>query len=66
MTLEVGSFLKAFCVWGGLKFELRASLFFFPSTVSVLLFYKFFNCCVGWGHIVTFTKVLTIYQIYHT
>jgi hypothetical protein len=25
----------------------------------------FFNCCDGWEYIVTFTKVLTIYQIYH-
>jgi hypothetical protein len=29
--------------------------------------FSFFkNCCAGWGYIVTFTKVLTIYQIYHT
>jgi hypothetical protein len=26
----------------------------------------FFNCCTRWEHIVAFTKVLTIYQIYHT
>jgi hypothetical protein len=29
------------------------------------LFY-FFYCCTGWGYIVAFTKVLTMYQIYHT
>jgi hypothetical protein len=25
-----------------------------------------FNCCPGWGYIVAFAKVLTLYQIYHT
>jgi hypothetical protein len=25
-----------------------------------------FHCCVGWGYIVGFTKVLTMYHIYHT
>jgi hypothetical protein len=24
----------------------------------------FFHCCAGWGHIVAFIKVLTIYQLY--
>jgi hypothetical protein len=26
----------------------------------------FFYCFAGWGYIVPFTEVLTIYQIYHT
>jgi hypothetical protein len=31
------------------------------------LFLLFFlHCCDGWGYIVAFTKVLTMYQIYHT
>jgi hypothetical protein len=30
------------------------------------LIFNFFYCCAGWGHIVAFTKVLTIYQTYHT
>jgi hypothetical protein len=32
---------------------------------AFILFY-FFNCCAGWGYIVAFTKVLAMYQIYHT
>jgi hypothetical protein len=28
--------------------------------------FSFFYCCAGWGYIVAFTKVLTIYQIYHS
>jgi hypothetical protein len=30
-------------------------------------FFFFFSlyCCAGWGYIVAFTNVLTIYQIYH-
>jgi hypothetical protein len=28
-------------------------------------FYKIY-CCAGWRYIVAFTKVLTIYQVYHT
>jgi hypothetical protein len=28
------------------------------------LFYKFFYCCAGWGYIVAFAKVLTVYQIH--
>jgi hypothetical protein len=28
--------------------------------------YFFLYCCAGWGYVVAFTKVLTIYQIYHT
>jgi hypothetical protein len=31
-----------------------------------ILFFFFYYCFAGWGYIVTFTKVLTIYQIYHT
>jgi hypothetical protein len=30
------------------------------------LIYLFINYCAGWGNIVAFTKVLTMYQIYHT
>jgi hypothetical protein len=26
---------------------------------------NFVYCCAGWGYIVAFTKVLTVYQIYH-
>jgi hypothetical protein len=26
----------------------------------------FVYCCAGWGYIVAFPKVFTIYQIYHT
>jgi hypothetical protein len=26
----------------------------------------FFNCCSGCGYIIPFTKVFTMYQIYHT
>jgi hypothetical protein len=29
-------------------------------------FQNFFYCCAGWGYIVAFTKVLTMYQIYHS
>jgi hypothetical protein len=33
----------------------------------LLLFKHFlFYCCTGWGYTVSFTNVLTIYQIYHT
>jgi hypothetical protein len=35
---------------------------FFIQTEHILFFY----CCAGWGYIVAFTKVLTIYQIYCT
>jgi hypothetical protein len=33
-----------------------------------IFFTQFFNyyCCVGQGFIVAFTKVLTMYKIYHT
>jgi hypothetical protein len=31
-----------------------------------LQFFIFFYCCAGWGYIVAFTKVLTMYQIHHT
>jgi hypothetical protein len=34
------------------------------GTTSALCFF-FFNCCTGWGYIVAFTTVPTIYQIYH-
>jgi hypothetical protein len=30
------------------------------------ILFHFFNCCAGWGYIVAFTKVLTMYQIHHT
>jgi hypothetical protein len=30
------------------------------------LFFFFCCCCAGWRYIVAFTKVLTIYKIYHT
>jgi hypothetical protein len=32
--------------------------------MAVLIILFFFYCCAGWGYIVAFTKVLTIYQIY--
>jgi hypothetical protein len=31
-----------------------------------LLVFVIFYCCAGWGYIVAFTKVLIIYQTYHT
>jgi hypothetical protein len=31
-----------------------------------MFLFIYFYCCAGWGYIVAFTKVLTIYQIYHT
>jgi hypothetical protein len=36
--------------------------------VHVWLIHFIFSlcCCSGWGYIVRFTKVLTMYQIYHT
>jgi hypothetical protein len=33
---------------------------------SDLVTQVFCCCCAGWGYIVALTKVLTIYQIYHT
>jgi hypothetical protein len=33
---------------------------------NLFLFIYLFNCCAGLGYIVAFTKVLKIYQIYHT
>jgi hypothetical protein len=35
---------------------------------SLIPFFNFFSpyCCAGWGYIVAFIKVLTMYQIYHT
>jgi hypothetical protein len=32
----------------------------------VLIGEIFFYCCAGWRYTVAFTKVLTVYQIYHT
>jgi hypothetical protein len=34
--------------------------------VFVFFFTFFFFYCAEWGYIVAFTKVLTVYQIYHT
>jgi hypothetical protein len=30
------------------------------------IFFPFLYCCSWWGYIVAFTKVLTMYQLYHT
>jgi hypothetical protein len=35
------------------------------TVVSINYIFSFFKNCAGWGYIVAFTKVLTIYQIYH-
>jgi hypothetical protein len=35
----------------------------FLSTLFILFFLW---CCAGWGYIVAFTQVVTMYQIYHT
>jgi hypothetical protein len=41
--------------------------FFSTYYRNILLFcFCFFNCCAGWEYIVAFTKVLKMYQIYHT
>jgi hypothetical protein len=40
--------------------------FFLVKTFKILSFSFFFYCCAGWGYIVAFRKVLTIYQIYHS
>jgi hypothetical protein len=37
-------------------------LYFNSFFVIVIIFY----CCAEWGYIAAFTKVLTLYQIYHT
>jgi hypothetical protein len=45
-----------------------ALVFHCRSDKNFLLFYLFSsflkNYCAGWGYIVAFTKVLTLYQIY--
>jgi hypothetical protein len=52
--------------WGHLtlvttKSKTLGTLFFFPLLL-LSLFLGIFCCCAGWGYIVSFTKVLTIYH----
>jgi hypothetical protein len=42
---------------------LGVHLWSLPNNLQMLLF---FYCGAGWGYIVAFTKVLAMYQIYHT
>jgi hypothetical protein len=53
---------RKYCMYiGYLHFKILE--FHILGVLSCLLFYC---CCAGWGYIVAFTKVLTMYQIYHT
>jgi hypothetical protein len=46
--------------------DLRLSLGWDSGRKQVLyLLFVCLFCCAGWGYIVTFEKVLTIYHIYH-
>jgi hypothetical protein len=57
----------------GLGFELSVALvrqvFYSLSQLLYLLalgFFFFNYCCARWGYIGVFTKVLTMYEIYHS
>jgi hypothetical protein len=41
---------------------------YFDQIHPIYVTFSFFSlfCCAGWGYIVAFTKVLTMYQLYHT
>jgi hypothetical protein len=46
-------------VWGGAWEQWKEE-----QGVPLLFFYSLY-CCNGWGYIVAFAQVLTMYQIYH-
>jgi hypothetical protein len=52
---------------GKLKLLNSDDSFFVLAIILLIPFcFSFFYFCAGWGYIVAFTKVLTMYQIYHT
>jgi hypothetical protein len=59
--LHLSQFSFFFAVLG---FELRAYILSLSTSPFVLFCFAFI--VAGWGYIVTFTKVLTMYQIYQT
>jgi hypothetical protein len=70
------SSLSTFVIGSVVRWNLTVGFFvavfwFYFFKLSILLFiylfiYSFFHCCGGWKYIVAFTKVLTMYQIFHT
>jgi hypothetical protein len=57
----------ALSVFDVLWFELRIYIYIYISDLifKIYFFFLFFIVMLGWGYIVAFTKVLTIYKIYH-